>query len=375
MLPKATVALHGGCFTENFGDELLIAIHSKWVRQITDSQVVLPYGVKVYDEQVHALNVKGIEALKSAKKLIYSGGGYLGEPNHNQISWGFSFFKRKHFLPAEYFHFNKKPYAIIGAGAGPLTNIFTRKEVVRMCKHAEILAVRDDESANYLAEYGVPQSKIKVTADLVLSLGLEDIENRDIEKAKDLLRGGEGKKLVGIHLGISKTNENYASQAVQIIDTIVDFFNNNPDFVPVLIADKRNSSEQNLSIQEIGEKLIREYIVYKHSDIWLTCAVLSQLECVVTTKLHVGITAYSLGTRALSLAAHNKTVRFFKQIQQEENCIPLEQLNDLAYFQSKLHSFITMSQEKSQQEITLRQQIKERSLENKRLTEKYLIGK
>ncbi|XEC95509.1 polysaccharide pyruvyl transferase family protein [Paenibacillus tarimensis] len=373
-MPNRIFALHGGCFTENFGDELLLAIHSKWVKEIINGDVVLPYAINIYDQEVNAIKLKGIGALKAAEKLIYSGGGYLGEPNHDQINWGYSFFKRKHFVPAEYFKLTKKPYAIIGAGAGPLTNKFTRKEVIRMCKNAEITAVRDEESKKFLCEYGVPSEKIHVTADLVLSLGLEDLDALKKSKAKAFLNNVEGKKLIGIHLAVSSENPNYGENAQIIQSSIVRFFNNNPDFIPVLIADKRNSSEQNQVIEELSKEFVHKYIVYKHSDIWLTCAILSQLDAVLTTKLHVGITAYSLGTKAFSVAAHQKTLRFYKQIEQNENCLPLEEIRSENVFLDHFQRFLTSNIQTEDHHINIRNKNKEKALINKKLTHDFIVN-
>lgn len=367
------LALHGGYFTENFGDELLLAIHAKWVKEILDAEVVLPFGEVIYDQEVDAKAIKGLQGLRIARKLIYSGGGYFGEPNHKSLKWGFAFFKRLHFLPAEYFKLSRKPYAIIGVGAGPLSNWFTRKAVLRICKHAKLIAVRDEESKSFLSEYGINPEKIHVTADMVLSLTTDDLNEEAIKEASKLLQAAQGKKIVGVHLAVSKNDPFYGQKSDYISKGIVEFFNKHKDFIPVLIADKRNCAEQNSILEELKNSLINKYIVYKHQNIWLTCAILSQLDSVFTTKLHVGITAYSLGTKMLSIAAHQKTLRFYSQIQQPENCIPLSDLNSTEMFTQLFTQFVN-SDVNIEKYKDIRESIRQKSLMNKILTKDFLLN-
>ena len=50
---------------------------------------------------------------------------------------------------------------------------------------------------------------------------------------------------------------------------------------------------------------------------------LQEFDLVITTKLHVGIVSWVLGTPVCSIAAHSKTIRFYRQIRRDQFCVPI----------------------------------------------------
>lgn len=331
------ISLHGAYENENFGDELLIAIQAKWIND-EGYDVCLPFASKVYREQIPSLDKEGSRGLEESEKLIYTGGGYFGEPNHKTFKWGINFFRKKHHIPAKIFKKNNKKYLICGVGAGPITNPITRYTVVKICNFAEKVVVRDTTSYDYLIKYGVIPEKIQVGADVVLSLTIHDLPKGSIEKAKKTLNKDNKNFYLGIHIGVSPDDENYKTNVKAAMESLANVIKRN-SVVPVLIADKRNAtSTQEKAIEYMSSLLDEEPIVYRHSNIWETCAFLSSLDGVVTTKLHVGITAYTLGTRTFGIAAHQKTRRFYNQIKKENYFYELKEVDN--GIESSLELFI-----------------------------------
>ncbi|WP_018923070.1 polysaccharide pyruvyl transferase family protein [Salsuginibacillus kocurii] len=368
-MKKMKVALHGAYQGENFGDELLMYIQSQWINKLTEFELVMPYAHKVYREQIGAGNVKGFEALKQADKLIYGGGGYFGEPNSKVMKWGGAFFKKKHPIPAEYFNYKKRPYIINGVGAGPISNLLTRHEVKRICNNASRVIVRDEESMEYLTHYGVKSSKLDVTSDIVLSLNKDE----NVIKVKDhglLSPSSSIKNRIGLHMNFSIKDPTIK----RLLDSLIEFFNEREDVEVVLIADKRNSEAQEKVIEYVGSKLIHTFKVYRHQDIHITCAILKDIDAVITSKLHVAITSYTFDTPAFSIAKHQKTKRFFKQINLEECHYDIGNLSE-EHIEKLFHFLSKVTESKFAIDYSKKEELVNLATKNKYFLENFLISR
>lgn len=320
---KKNISLHGSYYPNNFGDVLILAIQAKWIKEITGREVVLPYATNVYREAINSVSIKGVSGIKASSQLVYGAGGYLGEPPEKKWKWGFNFF-RKHVLPAEAAIKNNIEYSIIGPGVGPISNIFTRREIVRICNKAKRLAVRDVESKEYLVKYGVPEEKINVTVDVALSLSHDDLPNKSVTKIERLLSSIKG-LIYGLHVGVDMDSTVFGEQAKTLLEETILFINENIEITPVLIIDNNNST-QIKATEYLQKHINRECIIYKYEDIWDTVALLEKLDIVLTNKLHVGIVSYAMGTTCIAVPYHSKTQRFYKQIKRENLCKQLKNL-------------------------------------------------
>src|SRR3546814_13705475 len=63
------------------------------------------------------------------------------------------------------FHARRRPVALIGVGAAPITAPSNRRLAVNLVRHADLLVLRDDESAELLGGLGAP-TPLRVGADL-----------------------------------------------------------------------------------------------------------------------------------------------------------------------------------------------------------------
>ncbi|MDZ5782821.1 polysaccharide pyruvyl transferase family protein [Marinococcus luteus] len=363
------ISLHGAYDNENFGDELLVGIQAKWVQEL-DLKVGLPFASQVYRDQISSSEAVGEECLNKSEKLIYTGGGYFGEPNHKKYKWGINFFRKKHHVPGKNFKKNNKKYMIAGVGAGPVSNILTRTSIVNICNSAEKVLVRDEASFEYLKKYGVKNMEMKITGDVVLSLSEEDIPRKSIKEASNIIAKDKAKYFLGIHIGVAPGDSFYKDNIENVMKSILKVLEN-ADIKPVLIADKRNSLPQEKAIDEMRKRLKEEPLIYRHENMWDTCAFLSQLDGVITTKLHVGITSFALGTKTFGIAAHQKTKRFYEQINKEKNFYELSQINE--DISTSIREFI---QEEYWDKDTLevKQELKRKALENKQEVISFLNG-
>src|SRR5690606_26772943 len=118
-----------------------------------------------------------------------------------------------------------------------------------------------------------------------------DLPQKSLENASKILGETQGKTLLGIHIGVHTQDINHGKEAGNLIKGCIKYLNEHPEILPIIISDKRYSSVQEEAIKEMSLNLTNPFIVYNHSNVWLTCALLSLLDGVLTTKLHVGITA------------------------------------------------------------------------------------
>jgi polysaccharide pyruvyl transferase WcaK-like protein len=231
---------------------------------------------------------------------------------------------RKHVFPAEYFMAKKRPIAVVGVGAGPLTNYLSRAEVVRICNYAKVVAVRDIESYAYLAQYGARKDKIFVTADVALSINKESLDLTTSECVSDLFGGMRG-PYYGINISVDLKRSDTAGKAKQFIREIASFLNSNPEICPIFIMDHENANQED-SLRNLSALMDRDILVYRHRNFKITLAIFAKLNVILTNKLHMGIVGYSLGVLPLSFPTHSKTERFYRQIEQPDLCRPYSDL-------------------------------------------------
>lgn len=321
------IALHGSYYYQNFGDILMLDIMTKWIKEYNNEyKVFLPHASEEITQNIGA-DGYGTKSLLKADALVYGGGGYLGEPPSKKYLWGLRAALR-HTPAGSIMKMQNKPYAIVGVGVGPISNPITRKSFTYLCKNANILAVRDEESRNYLLEYGLSEEKVLQTSDIVMQLKREDIGKEYFKQANTDLAQLKQPIKIGIHLGANP----FAENTELLKEEIIQIAKRNKDIGLVLLRDGWGPHPQVL--HDIKKALPEQSLVIPYNNHWYFSAVLGSLDLVITTKLHVGITATALGKVAISISAHGKTPRFYKQIGASERCIPLHlfkkgQVNEL----------------------------------------------
>lgn len=314
------IALQGSYFGHNFGDVLLLSLYRKWVREVVDCEVVLPLAADEAVENVGA-DMGGFRHLFRTNGLIYAGGGYFGEPpgSHSQIRrWAVRNFFR-HIPSGILVSSLGHPVAIIGVGAGPLSHPVFRSSVKRLVERAAIVAVRDEESYQFLRSIGVDRQDVEVTADAALTLSVEDIPEGKIEPIEARFPTNN---LVGVHLPCPPAASAHVELVLNEVEALLDQYR---DLEIVVLSD--NIAYDPAALAERVAVGHRDRVhVARYRDPWTLVALLSRLRLVITTKLHVGIVATAVGTLPLSFPYHHKTKRFYRQIGRSDLCLPLTQL-------------------------------------------------
>jgi len=305
------VVVHGCYHTRNFGDILMLDLIGRRLNAKKECTVSSPW---LHENELGNIDVEyggGIKGCFLKDVAILGGGGYLvdeeGDSRSTQRLLRYS-------VPARIWRIFNVPYSIVGVGVGPELTARGAKRVRYICDGAKNITVRDDESKALLVEIGVNEAKIAVTADFVMGLTKNDIPAGFVIKAKNLLAScDKTKRKFGLHISVG---QNKAHIIENIAIKLAKGLGENSDAQIVWLFDH---SIANLDIiKNINSKYFKDAVIIDKQDHWTTVALLSELDAVLTTKLHVGITSWALGVSPCSLANHGKTKRFYRQIDRED---------------------------------------------------------
>jgi len=197
---------------------------------------------------------------------------------------------------------------MVGVGAGPLINGLSKPLLQHLCGGAKTIAVREEQSGELLKSIGVPAEKIEVTADLVMGLQERDIPEAAWDKALEVLGEDDGRRKIGVHLSVPVTE---TEMLRTVIENVREGLDGNQDISVYWIQDHGNRTED---FRKISAQIFPQCQVLAPLHHWELLAVLSQMDMVLTTKLHVAIASWALGKPVCGFSNHQKATRFFSQI-------------------------------------------------------------
>lgn len=295
------IFLHSSLLKSNFGDELLtIILAKKIVERFPDAKVFIRARLDVYERIcIHApvTNLGTLVGLRSMDFVVFGGGGYFGSPSETLSIWDLGFIRRM--LPLLFFlKAFKIKTLVICVGAGPLPNWFCRSIVKGLVQKAEPLIVRDRESRLFMQSLGYDP---KMLPDLVSIPGLLDRPNM------------KEKSVILIH---NLTDFRVLEQLIRLYGGSKTFY--------ILQDSEKPLPPEALSWPTL-EKRVRLQTV-SHTDAYATVDLIAASEVVYTKKLHVGITASTLGSIVLCAPHHLKTQRYYRQHGLDEFCFKDESL-------------------------------------------------
>lgn len=338
--------LHGAINLSNFGDYLFAKIFYDYIKdrgQDVDFYTHPQYGISSFFRRhlgyhMREKNCKLLMAKSDA--LIFIPGGYFVNSSKKGLLSQLRHIKR-YLFPALYFMKKKKPIYILGVGAGPFNNSLFSCLARKIMNYATVVYVRNEESKKYCLELGVT-TDIKVTTDTAIL-----IENymKDEPQSFSPFVKPAGQKALMLHVnGDAQTR---GMMFNNVIPAIEEFLSNHTEYQLYLAADGMRM-----------EKAYKEYaaalskynpISFEYDDPMQLCQRISQMDIVVTPKLHVGIVSSVLGKSVLSFpVVPQKTQRFYRQIGEQDRCIPLADVTPvevLKLLEEKKNSYISVSSE------------------------------
>jgi polysaccharide pyruvyl transferase WcaK-like protein len=318
------ISVHGAYYITNFGDILLHRILVKWIREISpDIHINLPFCPLSNLRDIGADSV-GQENAVGSKALIFAGGGYFGEPSKNIDIWTERNYHRYVKVGLDAVE-RKIPIAIIGVGAGPISNEKFRDGVVQIFNASRYAAVRDVESRDYLIDYGVNPDRLQVTADAALTLNtsLEDPSFlARVSRQRRVLLKKRYNSLIGIHLEASRKAYPYG----EVLDELSQWRKMHTDWRAFTIRDRDLRLERWVARRSMDcLPVLRRHRsmppLVRHTSFDGLLEVIAACDRIITKKLHVGIVGCALGVNMLSIPSHPKTVRFYRQIGMANACL------------------------------------------------------
>ena len=328
MSKKHIVSLHGSYFANNFGDILLINVFYEWIKEYLPSvQVNLPLANKKRTKELPEPTSTGILNLLMSDCLIYCGGGYFGEQPVKKGKWSVRNFFRHAIIGILAVVF-RIPIAIIGVEIGPLSKVWFRRVVLWLVKRSRVVMVRNVESFVFLKSNGFNNAVI--TADAVLSLNQNVEQNMNLDKPNEYIT---------LHLPGYRRYKQPIDVFVASLCECVQKEGKDFDFQFIEDVPGQYSTGYEPLYKVITDKGFK-YTVLPYSGIKAVIDSVKNSFAVITTKLHVGITAAAYNKRVFSIYAHPKTLRFHQQIGNGSNCIALSQISDYCHLDDKLIQFI-----------------------------------
>ena len=300
----------------NIGDDAILkSVVGSLRDKVPDSEItVLSRDPKTTTERYGVRAVQRMNAFTILRELLrcemlISGGGSLLQDVTSRMS--ILYYLAIIFL-AELF--GKKVF-IYSQGIGPINGGFNRRLTAKLLRKADAIAVRDQKSADFLTEIGVPADKIEITADPVLRL-----KPVELERGKEILESvglkkTEGQKIVGFAV----RSDNTAPELLQEIEKCVRWLRDEKNTCSVLIPfhyemDKKVISELKARLGD-GVYAIED----KHlSDEMLS--IIGSLDILVGVRLHSLIYAEIMGVPSIAISYDPKIDAFMESIGRESMC-------------------------------------------------------
>lgn len=327
------IIIHGSTIGTNFGDCLLAQIFYKECQKANNGENLFydnKFPVKSYMFELSPFYKKQLNYDKSCHfsdvlscdGIVFMAGGYFGE-THNSLKEAVVRYYR-HIKLGLYAKLFKKPLAIIGVGAGPISHGFIRRDLRKISNYARVLAVRNDESKDFLESIGVNNS-IEVTADIAQVITPDYANELPAELQENIKRIFGDRKIILLHC-VMPLNEIQEIRE-KIIPGLKKFLDEN-DY-GVIIANDQCDHDRSAELEDLSRGLgEHRSMVYKYHSPTEMIDLLNTVDLIVTTKLHIGIVGCSLNKAVVSFPFNStKILRYYNQIGYGEHCCPIKDAN------------------------------------------------
>lgn len=299
--PKLTLV--GPYVAHNFGDDLIGSVIVKHCRKLFGADVCVP---SLESENCVWIGARGERLwhkdLLKSDGLVIGGGGILGQAAHSsQHRYLKTAFKASMMARAR-----KIPYCVTGVGAGYIPDSLNRFFCQQICRSACRVGVRDLVSGQALVSMDVPESKIICGADVALCWP-------GIHESVTPKQNGR--------IGFQFDAKNYS------------VFQKNPyqkEISAILAKFARDRHEEILFVSngshetQIARGLAVPVTSLKYRNLPEFLTHFAGIRVMLSSHLHLNISAYAAGIPCFALYVQEKTKRFFEQIGHPDRSVALE---------------------------------------------------
>ncbi|WP_145111959.1 polysaccharide pyruvyl transferase family protein [Cereibacter sediminicola] len=308
---KKTAVVVGPYRVHNFGDDLVGAIIAKRLQQV-GYDVVIP---KLGQSNANWIGTEFAESydgiFDKADTIVVGGGGIMSDTSGAKPGASYLDIVARAAIAGKT---QGKRMFVTSVGAGPWKLPRSKMLAFGISMMADKIGVRDQESFDHLASIGIRGPKVVLGADCAL-LSKDYLPFEPVSSGK-----------IGIQLNTGQFPEAEANTAFPAIKDAIDAYVSANSSNVVLLSNGHRKSPL-ASVAPTCETL-----EYGNLDTYL--ARLSGLRSVLTSHLHIAITAYSQRIPTFSLYVREKTKRFYDQIGRPERAIDITKasVDDLQKF-------------------------------------------
>ena len=305
--------LNGATNGSNFGDYLFAEIFQNEVEKFIDKENIYWYDSRYQLSEFYKkhLNYQTKKyKLSEIDALICISGGYFCGADKNIKDYIIRYL-RYFRICIKCIH-RKIPYIIIGLDVARSKSRIVYRIQKYVLENAEIVTVRNAESLKQLEDYGIKSGIL--TADTAHTV--DKILLHDNKKHID------GKNIF-FHVQINRIND-----ARKIIPALNKFLEIHNEYNVFVGTDQYISNDN--ALKEFTTQIKAKQVNVLHFDYPVDlCYTLSDMDVIITPKLHVGIVGATLGKSVLSFSIHTEKInRFYNQLHENGRSLPMAEFTD-----------------------------------------------
>lgn len=306
--PKLRVAVHGSYFARNFGDTLLVKIMCDWLAEtVGRSNVFLAVAGHEAEQIEIGYPVIDPGLRSSVTHLVYTGGGYFGEPRLPMRA-RYRWYRRNYDRHISWMRdFARARKAIFGIGVGPLSDPLFRAIVRRLFSKMSVIYARDAESLAFIRDYRFNAPNAHLGIDLAMSITPAPAP----EQERFCIHATSMPDAV-----LKQVVELLQAKLAECRDPSVD-----------LVFDSAQSASAARQYEQTAARLSLPITIRPYAGVDQLLQTIADCRTVFSSKLHVGIVATALGRRVISLPVHQKTARFYRDLSLGDFCLEASRQN------------------------------------------------
>ena len=322
------IVIHGYYGAGNFGDDIILLSIIKSLRN-SDPNInitVLSRGVAPMPgnknfQAVSRYNVKDVEmAIKKADLFICGGGGifqdYSGfdmEDHFGARKKGLNFYS----VPIEMAYLLNKPIMLYAIGAGPLFSPIYRRYLKTVLGWADLITVRDEESAALIETFG-PKTKPIVTADPAVNYAVRLAVNNT----------GGNKKYVGICLRSWFLKEEQQTKLIKSFANTADYLIQQYGYHIILFPFNISKGDYNL-LKAVHENMKKQkpVLIKEKMPVKETVGMIPQMDFVVGMRLHSLVVGAANNVPSIGIAYDGKVSHFMSLLKMEDYMLSIADTN------------------------------------------------
>jgi len=247
--------------------------------------------------------------------LIYGGGTFLQDYG---IKWTNMFVRFIRTLMAKLL---RKKIVSIGTGASNVETTFGKILCRLIIRLTDITVLRDKDSMSFLKALGIPESKLKLSADLTFLLDICHTKTESFDEKKTL---NIGISLLPFYEDILKSkgkSVQFRKNLVTNLNMILDKFNANLYFISMKGGERVNDARFAESIFKEMSNQEKVTILKYNSNVEETFSIIRAMDFAIGMRLHFLIFCFMANVPSIALSYNTKVKSFMESIEMGKWCV------------------------------------------------------